>query len=417
LKAPRRGARGHAAIPPTVTDVERLETPQHENRGPAVQPRARRAGGDPPVRVRVLSHPRDVIEGDLREIVARLGPDVERLAGKTVLITGAAGMLPSYVADTIAHLNDNHLLSAPARLLLNARALDSNDGRISHLARRADTRFLVQDVRAPLALGEPVHFVVHAASAASPRSYRADPVGTLDVNSTALRQLLDATRSTCESFLYFSSSEVYGDPEPEHIPTPEAYVGRTPFLGGRACYTEAKRFGEALCAAYREQYGVPVKIVRPFHVHGPGLRLNDGRIVAALVEMGLSGAPFVLNSDGRATRTYGYVSDATVGFLSVLLSEHDGEAFNVGADEPETSILELATVVSRLFGRKEAVGLNAAPSSEHSKGAPVRVRPDLAKIRRLLGYAPSVSLEEGLRRTITWHQLRSSSSPLPGSRA
>ena len=370
-----------------------------------------------PERIAPLKSPREVIEADLSEIAARLGPGIERLAGKTVLVTGAAGMLPSYIADTIAHLNDRRLLSAPARLLVNARAIDSNDGRIAHLAGRADTRFLVQDVREPLPLDEPVHFVVHAASAASPKWYRADPVGTLDVNSSALRQLLDATRSSCESFLYFSSSEVYGDPEPEHIPTPETYVGRTAFLGGRACYTEAKRFGEALCAAYREQHGAPVKIVRPFHVHGPGLRLDDGRIVAALIAMGLSGAPFVLNSDGRATRTYGYVSDATVGFLRVLLSDCDGEAFNVGADEPETSILELATAVSRLFGRTESVGVNAAPSSEHLKGAPVRVKPDLSKIRHRLGYSPSVSLEEGLRRTIAWHQLRSSSTSAPGTRA
>src|SRR5260370_24130850 len=150
--------------------------------------------------------------------------------------------------------------------------------------------------------------------------------------------------------LYISSSEVYGDPPPGDVPTPEEYPGRVEFTGPRACYAESKRFGETLCDVFHEVFGVPIKVVRPFHVYGPGLRLDDGRIVPELIRQGLQDGALHLLSDGRATRCYGYVADATYGFLLALLSEHHGTAFNIGVDEPQTSIGQLAAMVARIFG-------------------------------------------------------------------
>jgi UDP-glucuronate decarboxylase len=144
---------------------------------------------------------------------------------------------------------------------------------------------------------------------------------------------------------------------------------------------------------------VPAKSVRPFHVHGPGLRPRDGRIIEAMISKGINNLPIEIQSDGKATRTYGYVSDATIGFLKVLFSGHNGGAFNVGADKPETSILELATVISRLFGRTEPVRVVGVPAPA---GSPKRACPDLTKIRTLLNYEPTISLEDGLERTIKW---------------
>jgi UDP-glucuronate decarboxylase len=351
--------------------------------------------------------PLAVIADDCADVAARLGAEAERFAGKTILITGATGMLPAHMVDALAHLNDAGHLSAPLRLLLVARDPDGNEGRLVHLQGRSDVRFITADASRPYEVGEPVHFWVHAASPASPAAYRADPVGTLAVNSAGLQFVLEQAREGgAESVLFFSTSEVYGTPDGENIPTPETFIGTTPWLGGRACYVEAKRFGEALCGAAVEQHGTPVKIVRPFHVHGPGLRLSDSRIVAALIRMGIEGTPFELMSAGRATRTYGYVSDATFAFLKVLLSGHDGVAFNVGASAPETSMLELATVVSRLFGRDEPVRVGTDPGAQHLAGAPDRVRPDLSRLRDLLGVEPRVALEEGLARTIHWHRAR-----------
>jgi dTDP-glucose 4,6-dehydratase/UDP-glucuronate decarboxylase len=278
---------------------------------------------------------------------------------------------------------------------------------LRHLQGRGDFRFLLADAAQEYDVGEHVDFAIHGASPASPAAYRADPVGTLAVNGLGTHRLLEVARACgSESALFLSSSEVYGSPDAANVPTPEGYVGPTPFLGGRACYTEGKRFGEALCAAAAEQYGVPVKIVRPFHIHGPGLRLNDGRIVAALIRMGIRGEPFALKSDGRATRTYGYISDATFAFLKVLLSTQNGEAFNVGASAPETSMLELAEIVSGLFDRDEPVRLGTDPHAAHLTGAPERVCPDLTKLHRLLGVEPVIPLKDGLARTIQWHRER-----------
>ncbi len=343
------------------------------------------------------------VEEDAAAAVGQLGDRARRFAGKTVLITGASGFLASYVADIIAHMNTTILDGSPARLVLIVRTPTAPMSRLAHLAGRSDVSILEHDVNEPLPIDERIDFIVHAASPASPVWYRKDPVSTGLCNSQALNQLLElAVRDESESVLFLPTSEAYGDPEPECIPTPETYVGRVDTLGGRACYAESKRFGETLCRAYWDQHDVPVKIARPFHMYGPGLRLNDGRIVPEMYRNALEGKPLELMSDGRATRTFGYASDAAVGFLLVLLSDMNGEAFNVGADEPETSMLDLVTMISKLFGYEEEVKVNTGGLPEHLCGAPNRACPDLAKIRTALGYAPSVPLDAGLRRMRDW---------------
>jgi dTDP-glucose 4,6-dehydratase/UDP-glucuronate decarboxylase len=343
------------------------------------------------------------VREDLPHIARALSGHVDALSGRRVLITGATGMLAAYLVDTIAYLNDSGAFSSPCHLTLLTRSAERATARLGHLARRADVQFLFQDVRAPLPSSVSADFIVHAAAPATPKHFLGDPLGSLDANTFALRGLLEHARSAPPaSLLYLSSSEVYGTPDPDAIPTPETYVGRIDPLSRRAYYAEAKRAGETYCLAYHEVHGLKIKIARPFHIHGPGIRLDEGRVVPTLIGMGLADQPLALESDGRATRTYGYVSDATVALLRLLLSSHDGQAFNVGSDRPETSMLELAQEISRIFGRTEPVLVNRTPQKETGQGAPARACPDLGKLRKAFDFEPRVGLGEGLSRTIRW---------------
>jgi UDP-glucuronate decarboxylase len=349
-----------------------------------------------------------VIERDVADVIRHLGPKLDLLSGATILVTGASGMLGGYLADVAAALNPLGVLSSSCTVFLATRERPRVEGRLGHLLGRSDVQFIVGNALDTGDLPARANVILHAASPASPKHYLADPVGTLDANSRYLRILLELARhSDARAFLYISSSEIYGDPPDDAIPTAETYVGRVDPGSPRSCYAEGKRFGEALCMAFRRQHDLPVNIIRPFHIHGPGLRLDDGRIIADLIRAGLAGASFTLSSDGTATRCYGYVSDAVAGAYAAMLSDHPGEAFNIGVDGPETSILELAVVVAELMGAPPPRA-SLAPLPPHLVNAPRRSCPDLSKARTLLGYSPRVTLRDGLRRTVAWHQAQRS---------
>ena len=182
-------------------------------------------------------------------------------------------------------------------------------------------------------------FIIHAASIASPKYYRQYPIQTIDANVLGIHHLLDfAVEYPPESILFFSSSEVYGDPPPECIPTPETYVGNVSFTGPRACYDESKRLGETLCVNFHQVHKVPVKIARPFNNYGPGLKINDRRVISDFFRDVLADRNIIMYSDGTPTRTFCYIADALTGYLLILLSNAEGEAFNIGDDNPEISI-------------------------------------------------------------------------------
>jgi dTDP-glucose 4,6-dehydratase/UDP-glucuronate decarboxylase len=346
-----------------------------------------------------------LIERDLVEVAGALGDAADRLAGKVVLLTGAGGILPAYLADTVAWLN-RHRLARPCRLLALVRSPVTAGSRLGHLLGRPDVTFLVQDVNGPIDPPARPDFIIHAASRASPRSYLADPLDTMDANTTATRRLLDLARAAgSEGFLYFSSGEIYGDVPAADVPTPETYTGGHDCTSPRACYTESKKYGETLCATYWRQYRVPVRTVRPFHVFGPGMRLDDGRVVADFLRDRVEGRPIRVLGGGRALRAFGYISDAAAGFWGALLAPgQDGEAFNIGDDRRMVSIAELARIVAELEEPRLPVEVEGAETPDHLKGSPSIVRPDLTKARSRLGYEPRVGLEEALRRTLAWHR-------------
>lgn len=347
-----------------------------------------------------MTRPHRVIFEDVKSIVEELGPRLAALSGTCVLVTGASGFLCSYFLDTVAVLNDTGL-NPSCRVVAVDNLKTGLSQRLAHLAGRKDMRLLQHDVTLPLILDQPVDWIIHGASIASPTLYRRFPLETIDTNVTGTRRMLDLARQNARSMLHLSTSEVYGDPNPPFIPTPEDYRGNVSCSGPRACYDESKRLAETLCAAYHRLWGTPVKTVRPFNVYGPGQRLDDGRIIPDLVAAALRREPIALYSDGRATRAFCYISDAVRAMWHVLLSETDGEVFNVGNDQEEISIRELAERVRQAVGPPWLdIEHRVSEDRHYLTDNPQRRCPDLRKLRSRFPWQPTVSLKEGLDRTL-----------------
>jgi UDP-glucuronate decarboxylase len=250
-----------------------------------------------------------------------------------------------------------------------------------------------------------VDFIVHAASIASPTYYRKYPIKTMDANVQGLRNLLDHARvSPISSMLYFSTSEIYGDPDPAWIPTPEEYRGYVSCTGPRACYDESKRYGETLCVNFWSEHKIPIKIVRPFNNYGPGLNINDGRVIPDFFRDALSGKDIVLFSRGEDTRTFCYTSDAVTGYLLALMSGFNGEPFNIGSESPEVTMLQLAERVIKVTGTSRGVRFAQSPDQDYLTDNPRRRCPNIRKAREKLGYTPQVTLDEGLSRILRYYQ-------------
>jgi UDP-glucuronate decarboxylase len=342
-----------------------------------------------------------LISEDIGLILQDLGDRVQVLRGSTLLITGASGFLCSYFVDTVAALNEMGL-DPPCHVIAVDNLRTGVPERLAHLDGRKDITFLQHDVTLPLDLGERVDWIIHGASVASPTFYRRFPLETIDVNVTGTRRMLElARRDSIKSLLYLSTSEIYGDPDPASIPTPEDYRGFVSCTGPRACYDESKRLAETLCLNYYRLFETPVKIVRPFNVYGPGQPLGDGRIIPDLMKAALRRDPIELFSDGRASRAFCYISDAIRAMWNVLLSKSDGEIFNVGNDQQEISISDLAETMREIVGSPWLqIERHISPDAQYVTDNPQRRCPDLKKLRASFRWEPRISLAEGLARTL-----------------
>ncbi|TLM78510.1 MAG: NAD-dependent epimerase/dehydratase family protein, partial [Actinobacteria bacterium] len=262
-----------------------------------------------------------------------------------MLVTGCAGFLGYYFMNFFAHYReelgiervigtDIFLLNQPEWLSRLA------DGEHVVVAKHDIAR---DDIDA-IPYAESANFVLHMASIASPVFYRKYPVVTLEANIWGLRRLLDYyLERPLHGFVFFSSSEIYGDPVAEAIPTSEEYRGNVSCVGPRACYDEAKRFGETISWVYASEHGMPIVSVRPFNNFGPGMRLADQRVPADFAKAVTEGRDIVMFSDGTPSRTFCYISDAISGYLKALVhGEYD--YFNIGIDSPEISVRELADI-------------------------------------------------------------------------
>ena len=345
-----------------------------------------------------------VVDEDMRGIVRSLASSADALRDARILVTGSNGYLARYLVTALLALKDAEIASGLSLVLLQRAAPPAADP-YGRLLARDDVDLHLQDVCDPIAVDGAVDMVVHAASKASPRAYLADPLGTIDVNTVATRCLLDlALEKSARRVLYFSSGEIYGDAPPKAVPTPETFPGLVDCTGPRAVYTESKRMGETISLAFHRAHGLDVRIVRPFHVYGPGMRLDDGRVMADFLRCRLNGDPIEILSAGLDTRAFCYIADATLLTLQVLAAGSPGGVYNVGNDSEQTSIRDLAELIARLEQPETPVRIAADPDAAHLQGTPGRVCPDMSRSRLEFGYAPAVGLEAGLRRTLAWYR-------------
>jgi dTDP-glucose 4,6-dehydratase len=301
----------------------------------------------------------------------------------TSLVTGGAGFLGSHLCDTLLARGDQVICVDN----LETGSLQN----VEHL--RGDSFFFINhDLTQHLELDEPVDFVYHLASPASPIDYARLPLQTLKVGSYGTHNALGLAKFKRARFLLASTSEVYGDPQVH--PQPETYWGNVNPIGPRGVYDEAKRYAEALTMAYHRQQGVDTCIVRIFNTYGPRMRPHDGRAIPTFVQQALADQPLTVFGDGSQTRSFCYVDDLVRGLVALAES---AEHLPVNIGNPnEFTLNELAEKVVRITGSRSKIVYEALPVDD-----PQVRQPDITRARQLLGWEPMIELEEGLRRTLT----------------
>jgi dTDP-glucose 4,6-dehydratase len=302
------------------------------------------------------------------------------------IVLGGAGFIGSHLVDRLLERGDE--VVAVDNLLTGRR--DNAERHRGH----PRFSFLAHDICEPLPLQGPAGAVFNLASPASPLDYARLPLETLDVGSRGTRNALDLARRAGATLVHASTSEVYGDPI-EH-PQREDYFGNVNPVGPRACYDEAKRFGEALITSYARVHGLPVRLARIFNTYGPRMRSDDGRVVPAFVIQALRGEDFTVFGDGTQTRSFCYVDDLVEGLLA-LLERGDSRPINLG-NPHEMTLIELAETMRRVVGKGGGIR-SVRPLPEND---PKQRRPDITRARALLGWSPKIDLEEGLKPTVAW---------------
>ena len=341
------------------------------------------------------------IVNDLKKVLEDIAKEAKLLEGKTILISGGSGFLGSYINAVFYLLNKNVFKKKCKVISIDNYITGAKKNFIIDIKDKNFT-FIHGDVRLPINLNEKIDYIIHAAGLASPFYYKKYPLETIESAVMGAKNLLELARiNKVESFLFFSSSEIYGDPDPSAVPTPETYAGHVSSVGPRACYDESKRLAETLCITYHQIYKVPIKIVRPFNIYGPGMRHTDYRVMPTFIYNGLRGHNLPVHEKGSQTRTFCYITDAITAIFKVLLSGRKGEVYNIGNDTPEIGMFELASMIADVINNGVKPRRRSYPGY-YPGGEPQRRCPDLTKIRTELGYSPNVDLRSGLRKSIKW---------------
>jgi len=335
-----------------------------------------------------------IIAGDIDALRANFTQE-QAFNRRRIIITGGGGFIGSWLAD---------FLVAQGGFVTCLDDMSTGmEQNIRHLVKEPRFKFAKRDVTNELPADLKCDLIFHLASHPSPEEYQKRPVATIVASSQGTLNMLEAARKNDATFLFASTSEVYGDPQV--IPTPESYWGNVNPVGPRSCYDEGKRFGEALCMAYHREYGVDVRIVRIFNTYGPRLRADGfyARALSRFITQALSDTDLTVYGNGDQTRSFAYITDTVHALLLAGVREGmKAQIVNIG-NPNETSIQSLAEKIIRITGSKSKITYQNRPAED-----PQRRCPDISRARALLSWSPRVSLAEGLSKTIKWFDANTS---------
>ena len=344
------------------------------------------------------------INQDIKEISNRLSKDGITFKDKTILVSGGAGFLGSWVCDV--------LVSQGADVICLDNLSSGRAVNISHLMDKDNFRFINHDISKPIYFGFSYHpkgisigdikkidFVMHMASRASPFEFQEEPISILRSNTLGTLNSLGIAKFHNAIFFYTSTSEVYGNPPKEAIPTPESYFGYVNPVGPRSCYDESKRAGEAFIKAYELQHKMRAKIVRIFNTSGPRIRHGPafGRVIPNFIHQALHDEDITVFGDGSQTRSFIYVVDEIEGILKMVYKDEAiGEVINLGNNK-EYTILKIAHIIKELANSNSKIIFKPLPIDDPTYRCPV-----ITKAKEILNWEPLTTLEEGLKKTIAW---------------
>ncbi len=302
-----------------------------------------------------------------------------------IVITGGSGFVGSYLCEKL--INDGH------KIIVIDNLLTGSTENINDLLDNENFSFIEHDVQDHIEIEDKVDYVLHFASAASPKAYTEHPVNTLKAGSVGTINTLGLAKKHSAEYLLASTSEVYGDPLIS--PQNEEYWGNVNPNGERSMYDEAKRFAEAAVATYSRSYGLKTKIVRIFNTYGPRMQLNDGRVVTNFIVQALRNANITIYGDGTQTRSFSYVEDTVAGIIS-LMNSTEYDVFNIG-NPNEMTVGQLAEKIIKLTDSTSEIKYLELPNDD-----PKQRKPDITKAKTKLNWEPKVNLDEGLSKTIKW---------------
>lgn len=340
-----------------------------------------------------------ILDQDLEQIISEK-ISWEKLKGKTVLITGASGMVGSYMLYVLLKLNDK--LGYGIKVIAMVR----NPKKLpAEVTGRDDVKIVVHDVTEKYESDEKLDYIVHAASPASPLIMQNQPVETIAANTIGtFNTLMLAKDHNADGYIFISSREIYGQPGEGQEFFYEDTYGFVDQLNPRSCYSEGKKAAETMCASFKAEYGLNVKIARLAHTYGPGMSIYDGRVQADFLKNIVHNEDIVLKSTGAAVRTYTYISDATVGMFKILL-DSDDIVYNIGNENCKVSIRELAEIMVDIYPERGLKLVFDIPEGGTKGTAPYTLGILNSGKLRALGWEPKYSVKEGFKRTLEFLEL------------